>query len=237
MVLFSGTENESTRVASWVNHSLSWPQHGFSVHTNPPRSAYQKDNWGQACLHLLQGFLRPCFPAGLPMFWFLLVITSALQSATRLYCLTTWRPSKWNPNPPGVWPLLPQCGFCKLHAITAPQLVFFILFIFETQPTNLNPMLRPSRVECDPCTPPPTCPGHGSPCRICPGGFWVQWGLGATPLPSKSQVLPPRSSVQGHSQPAFASGYKSPDTLHSQICGKQIKAWLLSLPTSPTFMP
>lgn len=62
---------------------------------------------------------------GFPMFWFLLVITSALQSATRLYCPTIWRSSKWNPNPQWQGALLPRCGFCGPHAMTAPQFGLF----------------------------------------------------------------------------------------------------------------
>lgn len=59
------------------------------------------------------------------MFWFLLVITSALQCVTRLYCLTIWRPSKWNPNPQWGQPLLPQHVFYEPRAIPAPQLFSF----------------------------------------------------------------------------------------------------------------
>lgn len=68
----------------------------------------------------------PISRQGFPVFWFLLVITSALQSATRLYCLTIWRPSKRNPNPQlGGWPLLPQRGFCEPCAVTVATVCFF----------------------------------------------------------------------------------------------------------------
>lgn len=134
---------------------------------------------------------------GFPVFWFLLVITSALQSATRLYCLTIWRPSKWNPNPQfWGWPLLPWCGFCEPCAVTVPQFVFFILFTFENQPTNqptnLNPILWTPHVQQDRCTPPPACHGHGSSWPHLPSRFLGMARLegDATALQKPSPLTP-----------------------------------------------
>lgn len=82
----------------------------------------------------------------------------------------------------------------------APPFAFFflILFTFENQPTKQSKLYTGDFPR-----------GAGLMylfSGICPAGFWAQRGLGAMPLPSKSQVVQPKNSAQVHSQPAFPSG-------------------------------
>lgn len=84
-------------------------------------------------------------------------------------------------------------GFVSLVPSQCHSLFFSFASPLKTyQPTNLSPILGPSRVQWDRCTPPPACPGHGSPWPHLPSRFlgMARFGGDATALQKASPPIP-----------------------------------------------